>query len=93
MTDKQLVEYQTKPANILLADQPRERLLHYGSSALTNAERFAVILRVGGVGQNPVRLAETPLAHPGGLAGLSLTGSAELILPLRQRLWQLPSRL
>ena len=78
MSNTDLIEYHPKIADIPLSDRPRERLLRYGSSALSNAELLAIILRVGGVGQNAVRLSEALLARFDGLAGLARVGLAEL---------------
>jgi len=78
MADTNLVEYNPKIADIPLTDRPRERLLHFGASALSNAELLAIILRVGGVGQNAVRLAEAMLARFDGLPGLARAGVGEL---------------
>lgn len=79
MADTDLVEYNPTIADIPRDDRPRERLLYYGSSALSNAELLAVILRVGGVGQNAVRLAESILARFEGLSGLARAGVADLV--------------
>jgi DNA repair protein RadC len=78
MTDTEFVDYTPKIADLPLTDRPRERLLRYGAAALSNAELLAVVLRVGGVGQNAVRLAEVLLARFGGLPGLSRAGVGEL---------------
>ena len=52
------ITYNPRMADIATGDRPRERLLAYGPSALSNAELLAVVLRVGGVGQNVMRLAD-----------------------------------
>jgi DNA repair protein RadC len=78
MSNTELVEYNPKIADIPMSDRPRERLLHYGTAALSNAELLAIILRVGGVGQNAVRLAETLLAQFNGLPGLARASTGEL---------------
>jgi hypothetical protein len=78
MIDTEFVDYNPKIADLPLTDRPRERLLRYGAAALSNAELLAVVLRVGGVGQNAVRLAEVLLARFGGLPGLSRAGAGEL---------------
>jgi len=78
MPDTKLVQYNPKIADLPMADRPRERLLRYGSSALSTAELLAIILRVGGVGQNAVRLGEAVLARFEGLPGLAQAGVAEL---------------
>ncbi len=78
MPDSDVVQYSPKIADLPEADRPRERLLRYGAGALSNAELLAIILRVGGAGQNAVRLSEALLAHFEGLAGLARAGPAEL---------------
>ena len=79
MADTHPAEYNPTIADIPRDDRPRERLLCYGSSALSNAELLAVILRVGGVGQNAVRLAESILARFEGLSSLARAGVADLV--------------
>ena len=78
MADTELVAYNPTISDIPWADRPRERLLQYGSAALSNAELLAIILRVGGVGQNAIRLAESLLAQFEGLSGLAGAGVGEL---------------
>jgi DNA repair protein RadC len=78
MPDADLVEYNPKIADLPQAERPRERLLRYGASALSNAELLAIILRVGGAGQNAIRLSEALLARHEGLSGLARAGVGEL---------------
>ncbi len=78
MSDRDHVEYSPKIADIPRTDRPRERLLRYGAGVLSNAELLAVIIRVGGVGQNVIRLAEALLAHFEGLPGLARAGPEEM---------------
>ena len=78
MPDTDLVEYNPKIADLPRAERPRERLLRYGEAALSNAELLAIILRVGGAGQNVIRLAEALLARHEGLPGLARAGVEEL---------------
>ncbi len=78
MSEDEWVQYNPKIADMPLADRPRERLLAFGASALSNAELLAVILRVGAVRQNAVRLAEVLLAQFEGLTGLARAGVSEL---------------
>ncbi|MGH8563826.1 MAG: UPF0758 domain-containing protein [Gammaproteobacteria bacterium] len=40
-------------------ERPRERLLHHGPYALTNAELLAILLRVGLQGTNAVELGRS----------------------------------
>ena len=72
------VAYTPRIADLPSGDRPRERLLRVGANALSNAELLAIILRVGGVGQNAVRLAEALLARFEGLPGLARAGVGEL---------------
>ena len=51
--------------------RPRERLIYAGAGALSNAELLAILLRVGGRGENALRMAERLLAQFGGVAGLA----------------------
>jgi DNA repair protein RadC len=58
--------------------RPRERLIYAGPAALSTAELLAIILRVGGRGENAIRMAERLLSRFGGLAGLARAGFDEL---------------
>jgi DNA repair protein RadC len=58
--------------------RPRERLVYAGAGALSTAELLAIILRVGGRGENVIRMAERLLAHFGGIAGLAQASFDEL---------------
>jgi DNA repair protein RadC len=58
--------------------RPRERLLYAGASALSTAELLAIILRVGGRGENVIRMAERLLSQFNGVAGLAQAGFDEL---------------
>jgi DNA repair protein RadC len=51
-------------------DRPRERLIHYGPSALSNAELVAILLRTGNAQVSALGLAELLLRDCGGLKGL-----------------------
>lgn len=53
-----------------VAERPRERLLENGSSALTDTELVAILLRTGRRGLSVVDLARRLLRKWGGLAGL-----------------------
>lgn len=58
--------------------RPRERLAYAGAGALSTAELLAIILRVGGRGENVIRMAERLLIQFGGIAGLAQAGFDEL---------------
>lgn len=58
--------------------RPRERLVYAGAGALNTAELLAIILRVGGRGENVIRMAERLLTQFGGLAGLAQASFDEL---------------
>jgi len=60
--------------------RPRERLAYAGAASLSAAELLAIILRVGGRGENVIRMAERLLAQFGGIAGLAQAGYDELCL-------------
>ncbi|MEZ4708541.1 MAG: DNA repair protein RadC [Caldilineaceae bacterium] len=51
--------------------RPRERMAYAGAGALSSAELLAIILRVGGRGENVIRMAERVLTQFGGLTGLA----------------------
>src|SRR5271167_939559 len=59
-------------------ERPRERLQHYGSQALSNAELLAIILRTGTTRDNVLELAGKLLAKYGGPGGLLRTSFNEL---------------
>ena len=58
--------------------RPRERLAFAGPSALNTAELLAIILRIGGRGENVIRMAERLLTEFGGVAGLAQAPFDEL---------------
>jgi DNA repair protein RadC len=70
------VAYRLK--DLAVEDRPRERLARVGSTALSNSELIAILLRTGTKGLNALQLAERMLLELGGLAGLHRTGFAEL---------------
>ena len=51
-------------------ERPRERLIHHGAQALSDAELLAIFLRVGVAGRNAVDLARQMVAHFGSLRAL-----------------------
>lgn len=58
--------------------RPRERMFYAGPGALSTAELLAIILRVGGRGENVIRMAERLLTQFGGVVGLAQTSMDEL---------------
>lgn len=58
--------------------RPRERLIYAGAHALSSAELLAILLRVGGRGENVLRMAERILSQFGGVAGLAQASFDEL---------------
>jgi DNA repair protein RadC len=62
------------PRNI----RPRERMLEAGAASLNEMELLAIILRVGGRGENVLRMAERLLRHFNGIAGLARANFEEL---------------
>ncbi|WJH32542.1 DNA repair protein RadC [Paenibacillus aurantius] len=51
-------------------ERPRERMLHFGAQALSNAELLAILIRTGTVAESAVRLAERVLKESGSLRNL-----------------------
>ncbi len=58
--------------------RPRERIIYTGAGSLSNAELVAIILRMGGRGENVIRMAERLLSQFGGLPGLAQASFDEL---------------
>jgi DNA repair protein RadC len=78
MEDSQPNEYKLMIRDLPADLRPRERMAYAGPAALSNAELLAIILRVGTVGENVVRLAEKLLIQFGGLPGLAQASFDEL---------------
>jgi DNA repair protein RadC len=76
MTDT--AEYRVTIKDLPSGDRPRERLLRYGPSALSNAELLAIILRTGTRNENVIQMAQRLLASFDGLSGLAQASTAEL---------------
>lgn len=72
------IEYHPRIKEMPTSERPRERLIHYGAGALSNAELLAIILRAGVKGQNVLALANMLLTHFGGLRGLARANPQEL---------------
>lgn len=58
--------------------RPRERMSYAGSGALNTAELLAIILRVGGRGENVIRMSERLLTQFDDIAGLAQASFDEL---------------
>jgi DNA repair protein RadC len=71
-------EYRPTIRELPLDLRPRERLAYAGASALSTAELLAIILRVGGKGENVIRMAERLLTQFGGISGLAQANFDEL---------------
>ena len=76
MTDHD--DYHPTIKELPTGERPRERLLNYGPSALSNAELLAIILRTGTPSENVIQLAQRLLATFDGLGGLVRASAAEL---------------
>lgn len=72
------IEYRPRIKEMPAGERPRERLLKYGASALSNAELIAIVLRSGLAGQNVLELAQALLARFEGLPGLARASTEEL---------------
>lgn len=62
-----------------LEDRPREKMLHRGMDALTDAELLALILATGTKDQSAIDLARSILREMGGLHRLARSSVSELI--------------
>ncbi len=67
--------------NLPAHERPRERLLHAGGAALSDAELLAVLLRTGRPGMSAIEMGQELIAERGGLGGLLLTDPAKLRRP------------
>lgn len=59
-------------------ERPRERLIHHGAEALSNAELTAIALRTGSRKHNALQLAHELLSRFGGLGGMARASVSEL---------------
>lgn len=73
-----LIEYYPTIKELPEGERPRERLEHYGATALSTAELLAIILRVGTKDENVIRLSQRLLTAYGGLVGLAQAPFTEL---------------
>ena len=60
-------------------DWPREMLLKKGPEALSDAALLAILLRTGMKGKNSIALAREMISKFGGLNGLMMTTSEDLL--------------
>jgi len=60
-------------------DRPREMLLEKGPEALSDAALLAILLRTGRQGKNAITLAREMINRFGGLNGLMMTTSGDLL--------------
>lgn len=74
MSERYTVAIREMPAE----ERPRERLLHYGPSALSTTELLAIQLRIGTQGLSAVGVAEQLLSRFEGLRGIACANVAEL---------------
>jgi DNA repair protein RadC len=72
------LEYHPTIHDMPTDERPRERLIHHGSQALSNAELLAIILRTGTTRDNVIEMAGKLLAKYGGLSGLMRAEFSEL---------------
>jgi DNA repair protein RadC len=61
-------------------ERPREKLIRYGASELSNSELLAVILRCGTKSENVINLCNRLLVEAGGLNGLFDFSSEEFMM-------------
>jgi DNA repair protein RadC len=73
-----IIDYQPKIHELPLEERPRERLQESGAGALRNPELLAILLRVGGNGENAVRMGERIIAEFGGIGRIAGATFAEL---------------
>jgi DNA repair protein RadC len=78
MLPSEIIEYKPLIRDLPVDLRPRERMLYADPGALSTAELLAIILRVGGWGENVIRMAERLLAQFGGVAGLAQANFDEL---------------
>ncbi len=78
MANNERLEYAPMIRDMPAGERPRERLIHYGAQALSNAELIAIILRTGVGGENVLRISERMLAEHNGLPGISRATVTEI---------------
>lgn len=70
--------YILKIKDIPINERPRERLIKYGESVLSNAELLAIILRTGTKNESAIDLSRRILSQNGGLSFLAKSSAYEL---------------
>ena len=70
--------YNRTVKEMLPDEQPREKLLNYGASSLSDAELIAILLRTGTQKMNVIETSRALLAHFGGLHSLIKSDWKEL---------------
>jgi DNA repair protein RadC len=78
MSVNQAIDYNPLIRDLPLDLRPRERMLYAGPGALSTTELLAIILRVGGRGENVIRMAERLLTQFSGVSGLAQASFDEL---------------
>lgn len=68
-----------KIADIPREERPREKLLNYGASSLSNAELLAIVLRTGNKSEDVMSLSQNIINKLGGLTGLFKATPNELM--------------
>lgn len=71
-------DYALKIKDIPSNERPRERLIKYGESVLSNAELLAIILRTGNKNESAIDLSRRILAQNGGISFLAKASVYEL---------------
>ncbi len=72
------VEYLPRIRDLPAGERPRERLIHYGAAALSNAELIAILLRTGVPGESALGVAQRLLVRFSGLRGLATASHGEI---------------
>lgn len=69
----------TRIRQMVLEERPRERLLHQGAPALSEAEHIAILLGTGVRGESALELAHSLLGEWNGASGLARAEPEELV--------------
>jgi DNA repair protein RadC len=79
MTEPDHPQYHPMIRDLPTSERPRERLLRFGASTLSNQELLALILRAGPRGENVLAMAMRLISQYKGLGGIARAPSAELL--------------